>query len=179
MTDELGSCQRDQSTSSVTKWANGHWHAIIASSCRWSEHEYKRQQVHHINSSFRFGAERQWLKLLLSFPQKNVLENECVRYGAAAVVTVARERKGSSSCWQPHQECAVASSPACLSTKRVFLWKSNTGDRVFLKMFYHPCISGCDRYLVLSMVTVAASRAWAFSMLRKFSWMVHVLLVGT
>ncbi len=35
---------RDQSTSSVTKQANGHWHAIIASSCRWSQHEYKRQR---------------------------------------------------------------------------------------------------------------------------------------
>ncbi len=34
MTDELGSRQRDLSTSSVTKRANGHWHAIIASSCR-------------------------------------------------------------------------------------------------------------------------------------------------
>ncbi len=34
MTDELGSRQRDLSTSSVTKRANGPWHAIIASSCR-------------------------------------------------------------------------------------------------------------------------------------------------
>ncbi len=34
MTDELGSRQRDLSTSSITKRANGHWHAIIASSCR-------------------------------------------------------------------------------------------------------------------------------------------------
>ncbi len=54
---KLGSCQRDQSTSSVTKRANGHWHAIIASSCRWSQREYKRQQVHRINSCFRWGAE--------------------------------------------------------------------------------------------------------------------------
>ncbi len=54
---KLGSRQRDQSTSSVTKRANGHWHAIIASSCRWSQREYKRQQVHHINSCFRWGAE--------------------------------------------------------------------------------------------------------------------------
>ncbi len=34
MTDELGFRQRDLSTSSVTKRANGHWHAIIVSSCR-------------------------------------------------------------------------------------------------------------------------------------------------
>ncbi len=54
---KLGSRQRDQSTSSVTKRANGHWHAIIASSCRWSPCEYKRQQVHRINSCFHWGAE--------------------------------------------------------------------------------------------------------------------------
>ncbi len=54
---KLGSCQRDLSTSSVTKRANGHWHAIIASSCRWSQREHKRQQVHRINSCFRWGAE--------------------------------------------------------------------------------------------------------------------------
>ncbi len=52
MTDELGSRQRDLSTSSVTKRANGHWHAIIASSCRWSQREYKRQPVHRINHVF-------------------------------------------------------------------------------------------------------------------------------
>ncbi len=52
MTDELGSRQRDLSTSSVTKRANGHWHAIIASSCRWSQREYKRQPVHRINHPF-------------------------------------------------------------------------------------------------------------------------------
>ncbi len=34
----------------VTLWAN--WHAIIASSCRWSQREYKRQQVHCINHAF-------------------------------------------------------------------------------------------------------------------------------
>ncbi len=51
------------------------------------------------------------------------------------------------------------------------------GERVFLKMSYHPCISGCDCYLVLRTVRIAASRAWVFSTLRKLSWMVHVLLV--
>ncbi len=64
---KLGSRQRDQSTSSVTKRANGHWHAIIASSCRWSQREYKRQQVHRINSSFRFGAERWCITTALYF----------------------------------------------------------------------------------------------------------------
>ncbi len=53
------------------------------------------------------------------------------------------------------------------------------GDRVFFKMSYHPCVSGCDRYLALRTVTIAASRGWAFSTQRKLSWMVHVLLVET
>ncbi len=57
--------------------------------------------------------------------------------------------------------------------------KEQHGDRVSLKMFYHPCVSGCDHYLALRTVTIAASRAWAFSTLRKFLWMVHVLQVGT
>ncbi len=33
MLNQSTTSERDQSTSSVTKWANGHWHAIIASSC--------------------------------------------------------------------------------------------------------------------------------------------------
>ncbi len=41
----------------------------------------------------------------------------------------------------------MASSPAYSALKSVFLLKSNTGDRVFLKMSYHPCISGCGRSL--------------------------------
>ncbi len=46
-------------------------------------------------------------------------------------------------------------------------------------MSYHPRVSGCGRIWCLRTITIAASRAWAFSMLRKLSWMVHVLLVGT
>ncbi len=34
MTDEIGISPERPSTSSVTKRANGHWHAITASSCR-------------------------------------------------------------------------------------------------------------------------------------------------
>ncbi len=45
------------------------------------------------------------------------------------------------------QECAVASSPACFSTKELISLKEYTGDRVFLKMSYHPCVSGCGRSL--------------------------------
>ncbi len=57
--------------------------------------------------------------------------------------------------------------------------KEYTGDRVFLKMSYHPCVSGAVDLWRLRTVTITASRVWAFSTLRKLSWMVHVLLVGT
>ncbi len=43
-------------------------------------------------------------------------------------------------------------------------------------MSYHPCVSGCGRFLALRTVTIAASRVWAFSTLRKLLWVVHVLL---
>ncbi len=95
---KLGSRQRDQSTSSVTKRANGHWHAIIASSCRWSPCEYKRQQVHRINSSFRFGAERWCITTALYF---GVAERTRVR----ALLQQQRwspVSRLSSSCWQTH-----------------------------------------------------------------------------
>ncbi len=90
MTDELVSHQRDQSTSSVTKQAKEHWHVIIASTCRWSQREYKRQQVHRINSSFRFGAKRRCITaVLLSCEWETA--SECGHYSAAAVVAVSRE----------------------------------------------------------------------------------------
>ncbi len=40
----------------------------------------------------------------------------------------------------------MASSPACFSTERA-ISLHNTGDRVFLKMSYHLCVSGCGRSL--------------------------------
>ncbi len=115
MTDELGSRQRDLSTSSVTKWANGHWHVIIASSCRWSQREYKRQPVHRINHPFA-SEPSGGASLLLSCLRVRSL-SECGRYSTAAVVAVSREK--TTVPWrQSHQECAVASSPACFSTER-------------------------------------------------------------
>ncbi len=38
----------------------------------------------------------------------------------------------------------------------------------FLKMSFHPCVSGCGRYLAPVMVTIAASRVWAFGALEMF-----------
>ncbi len=41
----------------------------------------------------------------------------------------------------------MVSSPACFSTKIAIFLKSNKGDRIFLKMPYHPCVSSCGRFL--------------------------------
>ncbi len=92
MTDELGSPRGDLSTSSVTKRANGHWHAIIASSCRWSQREYKRQPVHRINHPF---ASEPSGGVSLLYPTLRVkrLASECGRYSTAAVVAVSREKR--------------------------------------------------------------------------------------
>ncbi len=90
MTDELGSRQRDLSTSSVTKRANGHWHAIIASSCRWSQREYKRQPVHRINHPF--ASEPSGGVSLLLFLTTRSLRVRALR--TAAVVAVSRENNG-------------------------------------------------------------------------------------
>ncbi len=87
MTDELGSRQRDLSTSSVTKRANGHWHAIIASSCRWSQREYKRQPVHRINHPF---AEEPSGGVHYCSSWRYEKLHECGGYGTAAVVAVSR-----------------------------------------------------------------------------------------
>ncbi len=98
MTDELGSRQRDLSTSSVTKRANGHWHAIIASSCRWSQREYKRQPVHRINHPFATRS----------------LRVRALRHSSGGRGLTGEQRSVKTVT----QECAVASSPACFSTKR-------------------------------------------------------------
>ncbi len=57
-TDELGSRQRDLSISSVTKWANGHWHVVIRIQLQLIT-AWWQQWWNRINSSFRFVAE--WL----------------------------------------------------------------------------------------------------------------------
>ncbi len=117
MTDELGSRQRDLSTSSVTKRANGHWHAIIASSCRWSQREYKRQPVHRINHPFA-SEPSGGVSLLLFLTLR-------VRNWASAGVT-ARQR-WSRSHGRKRKTVPVKTvtlgvcggqPPACFSTKR-------------------------------------------------------------
>ncbi len=41
----------------------------------------------------------------------------------------------------------MAISPACFSTERAYFSERVHGDHVFLKMSYHPCVSGCGRSL--------------------------------
>ncbi len=83
---KLVSCQRDLSISSVTKWANGHWHADFASGCHTPQRGYKRQQVHRINSSFRFGAQRWCITTALLPYEWAEKVSECGCNSAAAVV---------------------------------------------------------------------------------------------
>ncbi len=93
-------------------------------------------------------------------------------------VTISRLQQ--SLCRQPHQECAVANSPACFSNKRAISLKEQHGWLHLFKDVLSPV-----RFWMWSFswhlrtVMIAATRVWAFSTLRKLSWMVHVLLVGT
>ncbi len=113
MTDELGSRQRDLSTSSVTKRANGHWHAIIASSCRWSQREYKRQPVHRINHPFA-SEPSGGVSLLLFLTLREASRVRALRHSSGGRGLTGEQRSVKTVT----QECAVASSPACFSTKR-------------------------------------------------------------
>ncbi len=142
MTDELGSRQRDLSTSSVTKRANGHWHAIIASSCRWSQREYKRQPVHRINHPIA-SEPSGGVHYCSSWRYEKL--HECGRYGTAAVVAVSRDNNGP---WrQSHRSVRWPAPLRASALKEQISLKEYTGDRVFLKMSYHPCVSGCGRSL--------------------------------
>ncbi len=117
MTDELGSRQRDLSTSSVTKRANGHWHAIIASSCRWSQREYKRQPVHRINHPFA-SEPSGGIHYCSSCPRVRNWVSECGRYSTAVVVAVSREKEKTVPVKTVTLGVCGGQPPACFSTKR-------------------------------------------------------------
>ncbi len=69
--------------------------------------------------------------------------SECGRYGTAAVVAVSRENNGP---WrQSHRSVRWPAPLRASALKSKF--SINTGDRVFIKMSYHPCVSGCGRSL--------------------------------
>ncbi len=71
--------------------------------------------------------------------------HECGRYGTAAVVAVSRENNGP---WrQSHRSVRWPAPLRASALKEQISLKEYTGDRVFLKMSYHPCISGCGRSL--------------------------------
>ncbi len=145
MTDELGSRQRDLSTSSVTKRANGHWHAIIASSCRWSQREYKRQPVHRINHPFA-SEPSGGIHYCSSCPRVRNWAR-CGRYSTAAVVAVSREKEKTVPVKTVTLGVCGGQPPACFSTKRADFSKRVHGWSRLLKMSYHPCVSGCGRSL--------------------------------
>ncbi len=123
MTDELGSRQRDLSTSSVTKRANGHWHAIIASSCRWSQREYKRQPVHRINHVFAEEPSRRpgcpavvqqlWRRDVTSpFPPSG---NEgYIRNRDVPFQSVTPSHVGWQTNWDPYQSATGAAPSSAL-----------------------------------------------------------------
>ncbi len=99
------------------------------------------------------------------------------RYGAEAVVTGEKKINLPAD---SHTRSVRWPAPLRASTlKEYFSKRATRGDCIFLKMSYHPCVSGCDRYLALRTVTIATSHAWVFSTLRKLLWMVHILLVET
>ncbi len=145
MTDELGSRQRDLSTSSVTKRANGHWHAIIASSCRWSQREYKRQPVHRINHPFA-SEPSGGVSLLLFLTLREAYE--CGRYGTAAVVAVSRENNGP---WRQSHRSVRWPAPLRASalkeqnfSKRVHGWSRLFKDVLSPMRFWVWSISGAS-----------------------------------
>ncbi len=147
MTDELGSRQRDLSTSSVTKRANGYWHAIIASSCRWSQREYKRQPVHRINHSFA-SEPSGGVSLLLSYPASEETSERvrALQRSSGGRGLTGEKRNGSREDSHTRSVRWPAPLRASALKERISL-KEYTGDRVFLKMSYHPCVSGCGRSL--------------------------------
>ncbi len=124
--------------------------------------------------------------IILSLRSRAVVFHYCssclrVRSWASAGVTARQRwsrshgRKRNGSREDSHTRSVRWPAPLRASAlKEQISLKEYTGDRVFLKMSYHPCVSGR-----LRTVTITASRVWAFSTLRKLSWMVHVLLVGT
>ncbi len=145
MTDELGSRQRDLSTSSVTKRANGHWHAIIASSCRWSQREYKRQPVHRINHPFA-SEPSGGVSLLLFLTLREASRVRALRHSSGGRGLTGEQRSVKTVT----QECAVASSPACFSTKRadfskrVHRWSRLFKDVLSPVRFWVRSISGAS-----------------------------------
>ncbi len=165
---------------------------LFTSSCRWSRHEYKRQQEYHINSSFRWGAERwcittkirlssEWALFVtytiiqsitssemcylhLTHPSAHILGavgSRCCGARGAVGGSVPCSRVSPQSWTIPAglqvqcsihyattapsgghmgekkrclraEECAMASSPACFSTKRAISLKEQHG---WLRLF--------------------------------------------
>ncbi len=118
-----GSRQRDLSTSSVTKRANGHWHAIIASICRWSQREYKRQPVHRINHAFaeepsrwpgRSAVVQQMLRRDVTSPFPPSGNEGYIRNRDVPFQSVTPSHVGWPMNWDPYQSATGAAPSSAL-----------------------------------------------------------------
>ncbi len=129
-----GSPQRDQSTSRVTKWTNGHASCIshLDATPRSAGIRGSRctTLIHAFTLEPSSGA-----SLLLS---TSVLhrEQECRHYSdSSGGHDLALEQ---SLCRQPHKDCTVASSPMCFSTKRAISIKEQQGWSHLFKYVLSP-----------------------------------------
>ncbi len=101
--------------------------------------------MHRINHPF--ASEPSGGISLLLFLSASEKLSECGRYSTAAVVAVSREKENGSR-EDSHTRSVRWPAPLRASAlKEQISLKEYTGDRVFLKMSYHPCVSGCGRSL--------------------------------
>ncbi len=100
--------------------------------------------MHRINHPFA-SEPSGGASLLLSCLRVRSL-SECGRYSTAAVVAVSREKTTVRE--DSHTRSVRRPAPLRASALKEQIALHNTGDRVFVKMSYHPCISGCGRSLV-------------------------------
>ncbi len=108
---------------STLKREYGHWHAIIASSCRWSQREYKRQPVHRINHVFAEEPSRRpgrpavvqqlWRRDVTSpFPPSG---NEgYIRNRDVPFQSVTPSHVGWPTNWEPYQSATGAAPSSAL-----------------------------------------------------------------
>ncbi len=139
----------------------------FSSGCHTPQRRYKRQQVHRINSSFRFGAEpvvHHYCSLLRCCRERvQVLRRQQRRSRSRGFNKVPADSYTRSVRW-----------PAPL---RASALKEQYGRSRLFKDVITGAFLGVVVSWRLRTVTIAALIVWAFSTLRKLSWMVHVLPV--
>ncbi len=180
LANELGITLGDQSTSSVRKRANTHWHALIATAA-----------LRHIFAFF-FGAEHEFLRvcffLLLKWWKTSCSfgkEPLCVWCGCDGVHSVGRtfnERVSAHNRLALLYCCVVTAISLCVSApvESKFLKEHTRFDPAsFSRCHSERVLQDTVATWPLEMVTITASRVLASHTLRWHSWMVHVLTAGT